>query len=173
MTQNAVKERSVYEGLVTALAVGGFFIIIGFMFVLTPNLWNDASAFFQSFTTISYTVGSSTVNLPAPANPAANLELFTTFMYFIVGIGILQIIILPVRLAIHSPIRRIAETVGNLVFWLGAAVMANVFLLAGTITGWFQFWASLIILVGVSMIARFGVYFAARSSSKQTDPKCC
>ena len=63
----------------------------------------------------------------------------------------------------RSPIRRIAETVGNLVFWLGSAVIANVFLLTGTLNGWFQFWGALIVLIGVSLIARFGVFFAGRS----------
>ncbi len=82
---------------------------------------------------------------------------------FILGIGILQIVILPLRLIVRSPFKRIAETVGNMVFWLGGAVVANVFLLAGTLTGWFQFWATLIILVGVSMIVRFGILFARRT----------
>jgi hypothetical protein len=31
------------------------------------------------------------------------------------------------------------------------------------VTGWFQFWSWLIILIGFSLIARFGVYFTNRS----------
>jgi len=83
-------------------------------------------------------------------------------MDFILGVGILQIVILPIRLWIKSSIRRIAETVGNLVFWVGGAVVANVFLLTGTLTGWFQFWAWLILLMGISLIARFIVHFINR-----------
>ncbi len=164
MTPNTVKEKSLYEGLITALAVGGTFIIIGLMFVLTPNLWEKATAFFNGFTTVSYPLSSTnTLSLFAPADPAAHLSFFTAVANFILGIGILQIVILALRLAFKSPIRRITETVGNLVFWLGGAVTANVCLLAGTVTGWFQFWEVLIIFVGVSMIARFGIDFASRS----------
>jgi hypothetical protein len=83
-------------------------------------------------------------------------------MNFLIGVGVLQIVILALRLVVKSPIRRIAETVGNLVFWLGAAFIANVFLLNGTLNGWFQFWSALIVLIGVSLIARFLVYLAKR-----------
>jgi hypothetical protein len=160
--------RSLFEGLITALAVGGTFIIIGLMFVLTPNLWEKATAFFNGFTTVSYPLSSTnTLSLFVPADPAAHISFFTAVMYFILSIGILQVIILALRLTFRSPIRRIAETVGNLVFWLGGAVVANVLLLAGTLSGWFSFWAWLIILVGLSMIARFGVYFATRSKGLQ------
>jgi hypothetical protein len=41
-------------------------------------------------------------------------------------------------------------------------VIANVFLLTGTLTGWFQFWSALIVLIGVSLIARFLVYLLSR-----------
>ncbi len=153
-----------YEGLITALAVGGVFIIIGLVVILTPGLLGASEGFFSDISTVPYTVGSSTFNLPAPTNPAAHTLFLTAFMNFLLGVGILQIVILALRLGVHSPIRRISETVGNLVFWLGAAVTAFVFLLAGTVAGWFQFWASLIILIGVSLIARFGIHFATRKA---------
>jgi hypothetical protein len=34
--------------------------------------------------------------------------------------------------------------------------------LTGTLTGWFQFWAWLILLMGISLIARFIVHFINR-----------
>ena len=79
------------------------------------------------------------------------------------AIGVLQIVILAARLWVHSPIRKIAETVGNTVFWIGGAVVANVYLVAGTLTGWFTFWPSLIILAGASLIAQFFVYLVTRN----------
>jgi hypothetical protein len=162
MTQKTFGERAIHEGLITALAVGGVFILIGLVAILSPNFFDNARAFFRDFTNVNYMVGSNTINLPAPAHPAQHNAFFTAIMDFIVGVAILQIIILPLRLWFKSPIRRIAETVGNLVFWVGAAVVANVFLLAGTVDGWFQCWATLIILVGVSLIARGLVIFARR-----------
>jgi hypothetical protein len=61
----------------------------------------------------------------------------------------------------HSKIGKIAETVGNMIFWLGGAVMANVFLLAGTLNGWFAFWPTMIIFAGLSLIAQALVRFTA------------
>jgi hypothetical protein len=163
MGKNPIKNRYLYEGLITALAVGGVFIILGAVIAFTPEIVQKTNAFFSDLTTVTYPLGSGTVNLPAPAIPAEHIGFFTAVMNFILGVGILQIVILALRLGVRSPIRRIAETVGNLVFWLGGAVVANVFLLAGTVTGWFQFWSWLIILIGFSLIARFGVYFTNRS----------
>jgi uncharacterized membrane protein YfcA len=173
MKQNALKNRLMYEGLITALAVGGFFIILGFVIAFTPDIVHKTDVFFGDLTNVTYQVGSSTVNLPAPANPAAHIGFFTAVMNFLLGVGILQIAILALRFAVRSPIRRIGATVGNMVFWLGAAVVANVFLLAGTLAGWFQFWALLIILIGLSLLARFSIYLAKRphASMKQSRPQ--
>ena len=171
MTRSAARKRSPQEGLITALAVGGVFIIIGLVVVLTPNMVEKINGFFGDLTTVSYSLGNnSTISLVAPANPAQQISFFTAVMDFILGVGILQIVILALRLGVRSPIGRIAETVGNLIFWLGAAAAANVFLLAGTQSGWFSFWALLIVLVGVSLVARGIIVFAGRSMNKPKEP---
>jgi hypothetical protein len=152
------------EGIITAIAFGGFLIIIGMLFALTPNLWQNITSFFDHLTTRYFPFGSpnSTISLPAPSNPAAHQSLYNALLQFDVAFGILQLIILALRIRIRSRIRRIAETVGNAVFWLGAAVLVNNFLLLGTFTGWYQYWGALIVLVGVSFVARALVYFAKR-----------
>ena len=162
MATHGRREWGWHEGLITALAVGGTFILVGLIVILTPNFTDKVGAFFGDFTFVYYPFGSGTISFPAPENPTMHLSLFTSAMYFAVGIAILQIVILPLRLAFKSRLGRIAETVGNLVFWAGAAVVANVFLLAGTVEGWFQFWATLIILAGVSLIVRGIIQFAKR-----------
>jgi hypothetical protein len=161
------RKWSADEALITALAVGGVFIILGLVVALTPNILNEANAFTKDITNVFYPFGSGTASLFAPAHPAAHAGLFTAVMYFFLGVGILQIIILPLRIWVKSPTRRIAETVGNLIFWLGGAAVVNVFLLAGTLTGWFQFWIGLVFLVGLSLIARFIVHFSRRPSKSK------
>lgn len=161
MTHYNVKNRAVHEGLITAVAVGGFFILIGIV-ALTPNFFDNVRAFFSDFTNIAFRIGDSNINLPAPAHPEQHYTLFTSVLYFIVGIAVLQAIILPLRLYFKSSIGRIAETVGNLVFWVGAAIVANIYLFAGTVNGWFQFWTTLIILAGISLIVRGMVQFSKR-----------
>ena len=164
MMGNAVRQRSLHEGLITALSIGGFFIILGIVFGLTPAISQNTNTFFSDLTTVRFPFGSpgSTVSLFAPAHPADHQSFYTAVVNFLIGVGILQIVILVFRLAVHSRIRRIAQSVGDLIFWLGAAVLANVFLMAGTQSGWFQLWSSLIVLIGVSFVAQFFVYLVKR-----------
>jgi uncharacterized membrane protein YfcA len=165
MTQNtSPHDRFFREGFVTALAVGGFFIILGLVLALTPDISNQTRLFFSDIQTITYPYGNSgsTINLPAPANPAAHTGFYTAVMYFALGVGVLQVLVLALRLSIKSPVRRVSQTVGDLIFWLGAAVLVNVFLLPGASIGWLNFWSTLIILIGVSLIARFFIHLARR-----------
>jgi hypothetical protein len=164
MNRDARRNKSPHEGLITALAIGGFFIIFGSVFAFTPGIVNNSNAFFSDLTTVSFPFGSpgSTVSLLAPAHPAEHQGFYTGVMNFLIGVGVLQIVILALRLVVHSRIGRIAQSVGDLIFWLGAAIVANVFLLLGTHNGWFQFWSSLIVIIGLSLIGRFFVYFAKR-----------
>jgi hypothetical protein len=164
MIRDAVRNRSPHEGLITALSIGGFFIILGLVFAFTPAISQQTNNFFSDLTTVTFPYGSpgSTVSLLAPAHSADHQGFYTAVMNFLIGIGVLQIVILVLRFAVHSRINRIAQSVGDLIFWLGAAVLANVFLLAGTQSGWFQFWSALIVIIGVSLIARFFVYLFKR-----------
>jgi predicted small integral membrane protein len=164
MIRDAVRNRSPHEGLITALAIGGFFIILGSVFAFTPDIVKNSNGFFSDLTTIAFPFGNpgSTMSLLAPAHPAEHQGFYAAVMNFLVGVGILQIVILALRLVLRSPIRRIAQSVGDLIFWLGAAIVANAFLLLGTHNGWFQFWSSLIVIIGLSLIGRFFVYLAKR-----------
>ena len=168
MIHSAVRQRSFSEGLITALAIGGFFIILGSVFAFTPGIAQKTNTFFSDLTTVTFPFGSpgSTVSLLAPAHPAEHQGFYMAVMNFLAGIGVLQIAILALRLALHSRIRRIAQSVGDLIFWLGAVVVANFFLLTGTQSGWFQFWSSIIVLIGLSLIGRFFVYLTGRSRRK-------
>jgi hypothetical protein len=158
------RERHEHDGLITAVAFGGFLIIVGLVFALTPSLWQNIVDFFSDLTVTRVPYGGSTSNvvLPAPANPAAHQTLYAALLQFDIAFGVLQLLILALRLGAHSSVPRIAETLGNAVFWLGATFLVNALLLAGTLSGWFTYWAALIVVVGVSMIARALVYFVKR-----------
>jgi hypothetical protein len=158
------QEEHRHDGFITALAFGGFLIIIGLIFTLTPDLWQKITEFFNSITTTSFPFGGpkSAISLVAPANPAAHKAFYTALLQFDVAFGVLQVIILGLRIRVHSRTRRIAETLGNAVFWFGAAILVNVFLLTGTIDGWFEYWAALIVVVGVSLITRAIVHLARK-----------
>jgi hypothetical protein len=152
-----------YEGLIRAVGFGGFLIVLGIVFAITPDLFQKISAFFNDMTTqrLPFAGGLGNLALPAPQNPAAHMDLYRAVMQFDIGIAALEFVLLLMRLSLQK-VHRVAETVGNLVFWGGAALLTNIFLLAGTLKGWFEYWAALIVLVGLSLILRAIVQFIRR-----------
>jgi hypothetical protein len=151
------------DAIISAIAVGAVFILIGLVFVLAlpNNLWDKIVGFFNNIPTTQ--VPHTTLTLPAPANPGAHEVLYTALFQFSLGIAALQVVILALRFALHSRIGRIAETMGNLVFWAGAGYLVNAYLNSSTtLTAWFSFWAALLVIVGLSVIARALVRIIAR-----------
>ena len=65
----------------------------------------------------------------------------------------------------HSPLPRKAETIENIVFWLGTSYLAITYLVNMTIMSeWFVFWAGIILIAGLSLVARSFVLLAGRHS---------
>jgi hypothetical protein len=129
--------------------------MLGVVFVLAlpTSLWDRTVAFFGSFTTSQFP--GTTISLPVPLNPAGHVVFYNAVFQFCLGIGLLQILVLSIRLLWHSPISRVAETTGNLVFWLGASFIVATFLNASTTTNmWFAFWGAFLVLLGFSLLAR-------------------
>jgi len=152
------------EGLVTAVSVGGFLITIGVIFAINPDLLQKISSFFNDLSVqkLPFSGGLGNLYLPAPLDPSAHSALYTAVMQFDIGIAILQVLTFALRLVFHSRINRVAESVGNLIFWGGAAFLVNAFLQTGTLKGWFEYWAALIVLIGVSLVLRAFVHFVRR-----------
>ena len=75
----------------------------------------------------------------------------------------MEVIVLVLRFAMHSPVTRIAETVGNIVFWLGTAYLVTTYLNdTANINKWFVFWAGILVFLGLSLLARGFVLLAKR-----------
>jgi lysylphosphatidylglycerol synthetase-like protein (DUF2156 family) len=129
-------------------------IVVGVVFGLTPGIGDAIGDFFFDLTGVTYPGVYGTIMLPAPANPAAHQTVYQAVFNFMLAIGVLQIVILAARLLIRSPVKRTAETAGNLIWWVGGAAAAYVYLMAGTVSGWFTFWPMLIILAGISLIVQ-------------------
>ena len=167
-TINSPNSNWFVEGLATAVSVGGFFIIVGIIYVTNLGLSQNIINFFNDLTTVQ--VPHSTINLPAPLTPAAHTAVYSAAFQFALGIGAIQILVLAIRLAFGSRIRRTAETVGGLVFWFGTAYtlnglaeMKSTMSNAQQLTLWFQFWSAIIILIGLSLLARAAfLYIAAK-----------
>lgn len=162
MTQTSPHDKWITESIITAIAIGGFLIIVGLVFGLMLGPTNAIGDFFSDLKGVSYPVINGEMVLPAPAHPEAHALIYQAVFSFMMGIAVLEAVILVARLYIQSPTKKIAETIGNLIFWAGGTVVAYVFLMSGTLSGWFTFWSCMIILAGTSLIAQAIVYFARR-----------
>ena len=151
------------ERLFSALAAGSFFILLGIVYVinLPSSLWEEVIEFFRNLMTRQ--VPGIGITLLAPANPASHTVLYGAAFQFCIGLGILQIVFLMLRLIMNSPIGKTAETIGNLVYWFGAAYLVTTYLNSSTnLSRWFVFWAGILIILGLSLVARAFVLFGKR-----------
>jgi len=151
------------ERLFSALSAGSFFILLGIVYVinLPSSLWEAVVEFFSNLTTTQ--VPGMGITLPVPISPASHAVLYGAVFQFCIGLGILQVVFLALRLMMNSPIGKTAETMGNLVYWFGAAYLVTTYLNnTTTVSRWFVFWAGILIILGLSLIARAVVLFAKR-----------
>jgi hypothetical protein len=141
------------ESIFSAISAGVFFIVVGAIFVTTPNLFDNILAFFSDFGLVG--VPNSGFSFPAPESPWTHSVLYSAVTQFSIIWGLFQIVILVLRFVVDSPYSKKAETASNLVYWLGASYLISTVLNeTTTVETWFVFWAGIIMLIGVSLIIR-------------------
>jgi tellurite resistance protein TehA-like permease len=151
------------ENLITALYVGFIFILLAVLYFINVhvNLWGNFVNFMSAFTLA--TVPGTSISLPVPATPSAYTMLYNVGFQFCLGLGVLEIAILALRIWLNSPFPRKAETIENIVFWLGSSYLVVTYLVNITIPSeWFVFWAGIILIAGLSLVARAFVLMAKR-----------
>jgi len=147
MTRERHSRSTDWLGLVS---LGFFFIIVGTVFVVTPNLVEEIRAFFKNFYLAE---AYPNVKLPAPRFPRPMV--YEAVMNFCYAFGASQIIVLILRFALKESSSRKAETASGIIFWLGMGVFANsASLLLVEPTAWFSILSGLIIMVGLLIISR-------------------
>jgi hypothetical protein len=164
------------EGILSAISVGVFFLLVGVIFVVNsspnqPNLLDRIIDFLTHFDITQ--VNNLGVYLPAPTSPLRHSTVYLATEQFSFVWGLFQVIILALRFAARSPLSKKAETVSNFVFWIGASFLISNFLLDTrwtqvyraspnpAMTVWFVFWSMIIMLLGFSIIIRAIVLAAA------------
>jgi hypothetical protein len=150
--------RHYQEGIFTAISIGFFLLLVGTLFVINPNLFGNIIDFFKDFELVD--VPHTNIILPAPESPQLHLTVYQAARQFSIALGVFQVVILALRFVIPSSWGKRSETVGNFVYWGGASFLIQSFLIETT--QWFTFWSTIIILVGVSIIARTVVMAATR-----------
>jgi hypothetical protein len=153
------------ENLISALYIGLIFVLLAVLYLINvhTNLWNSFNHFLNNF--ILATVPGTGLQLPAPENPAAYIILYNAAFQFCLGLGAVEIFVLVLRVWLNSPLPRKAETIENLVFWLGTSYLVATYLINVTIISeWFVFWAGVILIGGLSLVARSFVLIASRQA---------
>jgi len=158
LNKNKETPRKYQEGLFTAISVGFFLLLVGTIFVITPDLFGKIVDLFKDFKLVD--VPNTDVVFFGPEFPRLHLTVYQVARQFSIALGLFQIVILALRFVIPSSWGKRSETVGNLVFWVGAGFLIQLFLIETT--QWFVFWSTIVILFGVSMIARAIVMAFAR-----------
>jgi len=158
------------ESLIGAVSAGFFLILLGALFVLTPPLFGATIDFLEDFGSV--TVPHTTISLFAPMNLRDHGMVYTAVEQFCFAFGVFHIVILALRFAARSSTSKKADTVGNLIFWIGTGYLVRTLLLERMLsqlnlhevqTSWFVFWAALITLVGVTLIVRAVILAATMS----------
>ena len=160
--------RGHYEGILSAISIGFFLILIGTLFVTSPNLLHDLNTFFSNFKVV--TIRNTNIQLPAPQSLgnlntySAMQDVFLAAREFSLIWGVFLIAMLGARFLLDTPLRRRAENVGDIVFWLGATYLIETFLVIPTqasfvsdsdlAANWFKLWAGIVMFIGLSLIAR-------------------
>lgn len=161
------------EGIFSAISAGFFFLLIGVIFVITPNLIPRTVDFFNDFG--FEPIPNTTIYFAAPARPLLHQTVYQAAEQFSYAIGFFQIIILALRFFADSPWNKKAETISNLT-WIGTGYLIRRLLIDPTIrttmawtpmTTWWVFWSAIIMLLGISLIIR-AIILGAVSTMRTT-----
>lgn len=131
------------------ISFGFFLILVGFIWLNTPDLQDAVVAFFEDF---HLEEAFENVSLPVPRSQWGHPVVYSAFQQFCLGYGLFQIVVLVLRFVFGSSISDKAGTVSGVVFWLGLAFFVG--LLLAEAVGWFAFLAGFIVVVGSSIIVR-------------------
>ena len=164
LTYNSISARTRRgDWFFGAISVGLFFFLVGILFITTPGLYAEIVNFFKDFASVP--VPHTNVYLPAPSSLGAHATVYSAVQQFSLAWAVFMVAMLVGRIVLRAPIRRQAQNLGDAVFWFGAAYLVQTYLLdtAGLdLTRWFEFWASVVILAGLSLVARAAFLIAAR-----------
>ena len=147
------ERRSEGIDLLGIVSVGFFFVLIGAIFAVTPNLPSKIDNFVHDFQQAEVWPGTS-FYAPASNHPVLYNALFQFCLIF----AIFQVAILAMRFKLKESIGRKSGTFSGLFFWFGAATALNL-LNAGSID-WFIFLGWLIVLIGIVITVKSAISFA-------------
>jgi hypothetical protein len=140
------KRYSRSTGWLSTLSFGFFLILLGLIWIITPNFSNEVIDFAKDFHLEHFT---EHIVLLAPKE--SHPVVYNAAMQFCLVFGVFQIAVLVLRFIFHDSVNRKSGTISNIAFWFSTGFFLN--MLANKSTGWFGFFAGLIISIGLAIIA--------------------
>lgn len=144
------------DTLLGAITAGAFLVLVGILFVTTPDLPHAIVDFINGFEIRAVpNTANINVSLPAPIHINAHTVVYQTARTFSFAWGFALVGILVLRYVFHSSVRTKADNFGDIVFWLGSGYLISTMLNGATnLPTWFAFWAEIVILIGVGLVVR-------------------
>jgi hypothetical protein len=155
LTENNDNPPRYQEGLFTAISVGFALLLVGALFIITPNLFGKIVDFFKDIGVVD--VPNTDMIFIAPESINSHSVVYQAAGQFSIALTIFQVIILALRFIIPSSLGKKSESVSSLVYWAGASFLIQSFLIDTarvSLTNWFEFWSLIIVLAGISILAR-------------------
>jgi len=146
MTTQTAKSR-VRTDWIALASVGFFIMLLGAIWLFTPNLTEETANFARDIATNRQNLTESIV-LPAPIEN--HPVVYTAAMQFCFIYGVFQIVILAVRLFLGERIHRAIDAAPGITFLFVAGYFLN--LLTNESIAWFGFIAGIIVSVGIAII---------------------
>jgi len=139
------REKPDILGLASA---GFFFLLIGLIWIATPNLAQKVVDFLKDFELEKEIFPNVFLPVPAHHHPVV----YKAVVRLCFAFGLFQLFILVLRFVFRETADKIAGTFSGMVFWAGASFIAN--MLSDRTIGWFAFLGWIIVLIGLSLVIR-------------------
>jgi len=132
------------------LSFGSFLVLLGVIWIVTPNLYSEIVDFVNDFHLEHLT---ESIVLPAPQH--YHPVVYTAIKSFCLIFGAVQVVILALGFMIHESVDKKSGTASHIAFWFSMGLFSS--LLSDKAIGWFSFLAGLIISAGLAIVVNSAV----------------
>lgn len=140
---------------ISTINIGVFIILLGVIWIITPNLGGKIINFFRDFHMVEV---SSNLFLPAPASN--HPVLYKAVANLMLIFGMFQLVILGLRTIFRDSLQRKIDTISGMVFLLALSLFLS--MLANGAIGWFGFIGGFLICIGLSIVTSAGIKLLKR-----------
>lgn len=146
------------EKFLGLLSFGAFLVIVGAIFLITPNLTDRIEAFFRDFELEQV---SGHFYFPTPQNPHPTL--YESVAIFCFAYGIYQFLLLILKFALKAQPTKKSETFTSIIFWPATGYV--LLMMKDETIKWLTFIATLVILAAIVIIIRSAAHIIFKKHS--------